>query len=131
VVEDVGAIAPGILQRVGEDWQRVEGAIRVNAFGERNDSGPAPRGVGGHGPEGVAEDVADQPILLAPLAGDELWVEPARRGGVGADVIRPGDPAPSTAGRTRTAGCGALSLRLDAARVEEAGAFAIPAGAWK
>ena len=57
VVQDVVAVAPGILEGVGQDREAVEGAVLVAAFCESNDSSRPPGGVNRDGPEGIAEDV--------------------------------------------------------------------------
>ena len=45
VGEDVGVVAPGILQRIGQDRQAVEGTVGVDAPGELDDRGGEPGGV--------------------------------------------------------------------------------------
>jgi hypothetical protein len=45
VVEDVGVVASGVLQRVGEDRQAVEGTFRFDPTGQRDDGGCEPSGV--------------------------------------------------------------------------------------
>ena len=57
VVEDIGILAPGILEGISEDREAVEGTLGVDTFGEGNDGRGEPGGVEGDGAEGVAEDI--------------------------------------------------------------------------
>ena len=60
VVEDVGVVAPGVLQRVGQDRHRgeVAGLVHLPARARRRWT-VRQLGVEGDGAEGVAEDVAE------------------------------------------------------------------------
>ena len=60
VIEDVGVLAPGILESVGEDREAVEGPIGVDAFGEGENGGREPGEIEGDAVERVADDVAEE-----------------------------------------------------------------------
>jgi hypothetical protein len=45
VVEDVGVVAAGILQGVGQNGHPVKGVLGIDAFGKQNDGGGEPSGV--------------------------------------------------------------------------------------
>src|SRR5262245_42761920 len=60
VVEDVGVVAPRVLQCIRQDRHPVKGFLLIDAFGERDDAGGEPRRVNSAGAEGVAEDTSDE-----------------------------------------------------------------------
>ncbi|VTT99314.1 acetylornithine deacetylase : Acetylornithine deacetylase or succinyl-diaminopimelate desuccinylase OS=Singulisphaera acidiphila (strain ATCC BAA-1392 / DSM 18658 / VKM B-2454 / MOB10) GN=Sinac_6205 PE=4 SV=1: Peptidase_M20: M20_dimer [Gemmataceae bacterium] len=60
VRQDVGAVTPGILQRIGEDRHAVERPLVVDALRQRENRGRAPRRIERHGAERVPEDVAEK-----------------------------------------------------------------------
>lgn len=53
VVQDVGVVATGVLQGIGQNGQAVEVAFVINGGGERNDGGSEPGGVGDQGRKGL------------------------------------------------------------------------------
>jgi hypothetical protein len=61
VFEDVGVLAPGVLQSVSEDRQAVERMLLVDAYGKRDDCRREPRRVNRDGAEGKwAEQTSEQ-----------------------------------------------------------------------
>ena len=67
VVQDVGVVAAGVFEGVGEDRQAVEGAVVVDGLGKGGDVRCSPGGMERDGAERVAEDVTNQIRLLEPL----------------------------------------------------------------
>src|SRR5262245_32137852 len=55
VLEDVGVVAAGVFERVGEDWHPLEGAVIVDGLSESDGVGGAPGRIERDGTEGVAE----------------------------------------------------------------------------
>jgi hypothetical protein len=66
MVQDFVAVAPGILEGVGQDRKVVEGFLIVDASGKGEGGGSAPGGVEGDRAEG--EDVADKVALCHSLS---------------------------------------------------------------
>src|SRR5207248_894671 len=64
VIENAGLFAAGVFAGVRENWQAVEGPLGVDAAGQCNDGGRAPRVIEGDGAERVAEDVAEEGCSL-------------------------------------------------------------------
>ena len=58
VIQDVGVVAAGVFEGVGEDGQAVEGPFVIDGGGKGNDGGSEPDGIDGYGAERVAEDAA-------------------------------------------------------------------------
>ncbi len=92
MVEDVGAVAAGVLKGVGQDRQAVESPLLIDTFGKGDDCGREPRRFEGNGAEWVSEDVSEK-VGVSPnrvFQGNELvredGVQPA------CDVITDGDP---------------------------------------
>ena len=72
VVQDVGIVAAGVFEGVGEDGQTVEGAFIVDRLREGRHGGGEPGGIDGHGTERVAEwaaRVSGVPVRLSADAG--------------------------------------------------------------
>jgi len=67
VIEHVGGLAAGDLQRVGQDRHPVEGAVVMNRECEDDGGGRESFRVEGDGAEGVAEDVAEEVGLREAL----------------------------------------------------------------
>src|SRR5688572_16265034 len=67
VVQNVLAVAPGILKRIGQYRHRAEVAGVVHLPGERHRGVGTPRRGEGNGAERVAEDVAEQVALTPPF----------------------------------------------------------------
>src|SRR5262245_64936623 len=70
VIEDFRVNASHFFQGIGKDGQAVEGSGVVNALGKFRDYAAAPsqpEGIDGHGPEWIAEDVAQEDALRCPL----------------------------------------------------------------
>jgi len=67
VGQHVGVVAPRFFQRIGQDWQAVEGAISVDAGGQGDGGFGSPKRIEGDWPERVAEDAAEEAVpLLQP-----------------------------------------------------------------
>src|SRR5262249_21263206 len=66
VVQDVGIVAAGIFEGVGEDGQAVEGSVVVDRLGQGDDVRCSAGGVESDRAEGVAEDVSDKGTLMKP-----------------------------------------------------------------
>src|SRR5262249_43800714 len=60
VVQDVGVIAGGVFEGVGEDGKTVEGAVIVDGLGQCGDVRRSPGRIDGDGTEGVAEELTKQ-----------------------------------------------------------------------
>src|SRR5690349_5601475 len=65
--QNIGVVAAGLLQRVGEDGQAAEGTVLVDAPGGAVDGRGAPGRVEGDGAEEVAEEAAEKGGLLLLL----------------------------------------------------------------
>src|SRR5262249_8102343 len=60
VLEDVGTVAAGVFEGVGEDRHPLEAAVVVDGLSESDSVGGAPGRIESDGTEGVAENVAKQ-----------------------------------------------------------------------
>jgi hypothetical protein len=77
MVQDVGIIAAGVFEGVGEDGKAVEGAIVVDGLTQGGGVRCSPGGVDSDGMKGVAEDVAQQGVR-PPLSDSiriQAWAE--------------------------------------------------------
>jgi hypothetical protein len=74
VGEDVRVVAAGVFEGIGQDRHAVEGTVVVDAASERDDGGREPGGIDGDGPEGIAEDVAEQPAAHGPDRVPTVWI---------------------------------------------------------
>ena len=72
VGQDLLVVAPGVLQRVGQDRQPVKAAVVVNGAGVVVNGGrPLPR-LDDRGAEWVPDDVSEQVCLREPLTPSHL-----------------------------------------------------------
>ena len=60
MVQDVGIIAAGVFEGVGEDGKAVEGAIVVDGLGKGGDVRCSPGGIERDGTKWVAQNIANQ-----------------------------------------------------------------------
>jgi hypothetical protein len=63
VVQDVGVVASGVLERIGQDRHPVECSLSVDAFSQSDGGFGTPRSFNGDGAEGIAEDVSEEVAL--------------------------------------------------------------------
>ena len=61
--QDVGVVAPSILERVREDRHPVEGLLFVDSLGECEDIRSEPSRIDRHGAERIAEHITGQDTL--------------------------------------------------------------------
>jgi hypothetical protein len=66
MTENVGILAPGLFQGVGQDGEAVESSVVINGLGQFDDRAVVPgqpRAIRGNGTEGIADKITKQVCL--------------------------------------------------------------------